>query len=135
MREKRSAGFAAAGFLALAAWIAGCGGVDRPDLAPVRGKVTLDGRPLPDARLEFQPVGPWRTSMGVTDARGEYELSYIRDEKGAAVGGHRVRITTVGRTEAEPEIVPAKYNEQTQLEREVTAGRNRIDFKLTSDAP
>ncbi len=116
----------------LAAVCAGCGDGDRPDLAPVHGRVTLDGQPLASARLEFQPTGPWRTSMGLTDAAGNYELIYIRDERGAAVGTHRVRITTVGRAEGEAEIVPAKYNEQTELQREVARGENAIDFKLQS---
>lgn len=113
----------------------GCGGVDRPDIARVEGRVTLDGEPLANAKLVFQPVANWRASTGLTDDHGNYELFYNLNcqEKGATIGRHIVRISTVGRDEGEPEVVPVRYNEQTELWEEVESGTNEIDFGLTSD--
>lgn len=108
------------------------------DVATVKGTVTMDGDPLPDATVTFQPE-EGRASIGITDASGQYELTYSRDAMGAMVGQHTVTITT--RKEGDPEagiepvaeIVPAKYNAQTELTRDVTAGNNTIDFELNSD--
>ncbi len=108
---------------------AGCGGGDRPDLGRVHGVVTLDGEPLAEAFVHFDP-GTVRGSTGVTDANGRYELIYIRNTKGAAIGEHTVRITK--RTETAPEILPARYHSQTTLKATVEPGRNEIDFALTS---
>lgn len=108
----------------------GCGRGDRPDLGRVHGVVTLDGQPLAAAYVQFDP-GTVRGSTGVTDAEGRYELVYIRDTKGAAVGEHTVRITTG--TETDPEILPPRYHAQTTLKETVTPGQNEINFALTSE--
>ena len=117
--------------------IAGCGG--DPNLATVTGKVTLDGEPLADAFLTFFPTGgEGSTSAGVTDANGEYTLKFSRDKAGAWIGENRVEITTAdvesvdGEDVAIPEKVPAKYNTNTELVRDVKAGNNRLDFELNS---
>ena len=107
-----------------------CGGGDRPDLGRVHGVVTLDDQPLAEAFVQFDP-GTVRGSTGVTDANGRYELVYIRDIKGAAVGEHTVRITTG--TETDPEILPPRYHAQTTLTATVKPRRNEIDFALTSE--
>ena len=48
-------------------------------------RVTLDGVPLADARVNFQPTGdakePGIGSFGKTNANGEYSLTLIDDEK------------------------------------------------------
>lgn len=119
-------GFLAVGILA---WT-GCGSGDRPDLGTVEGVVTLDGKPLAEAFVHFDP-GTVRGSSGVTDAEGKYELTYIRDTKGAAIGEHIVRITK--RTETAPETLPARYHAQTTLKATVKGGRNEINFELVSE--
>jgi hypothetical protein len=79
---------------------AGCGG-NRPPLAAVSGRVTVDGQPYPNAYVNFQPVGasgkpePGRGSMGITDEHGRFTLVYDGGPEGAVVGRHVVRITTV----------------------------------------
>ena len=73
------------------AWlIAGCGSGN--NLATVRGKVTLNGRPLQGALVEFQPTAPGGSpSSGITDAEGRYELMYTFDKRGRCAGrAHRV---------------------------------------------
>jgi hypothetical protein len=107
------------------------------ELAPVTGRVTLDGKPLAGARLRFQPEATGGSpSYGTADKDGRYELGYKRGMAGALLGWHVVRIEA-GSTEGEgganaPRALPARYNEQTELRREVKAGENQIDFELES---
>ena len=124
----RPAGLLLAALLLAAA---GCGGAgDRPELGQVEGTVTLDGNALAGATVTFQPQ-EGKASRGVTDAGGHYELIYLRDIKGAVIGPHKVTITTA--SEAAPqEKLPARYNRQTELNKEVAAGANTIDFPLES---
>ena len=81
--------------------VSGCGPKsDMPEVAPVKGKVTLDGKPMVMARIYFTPEGGGQSSEAVTNASGEYELVYKRDIMGAKIGKHTVRITTY----EEPEV-------------------------------
>jgi hypothetical protein len=75
------------------------GGCGRPgyQTAPVSGRVTLNGEPLTDATITFQPTGegkpyPGPGSFGVTDADGRFRLQLIDRKDGAVVGLHGVRI-------------------------------------------
>ena len=85
----------------------GCAKGDRPPLGGVHGTVTLDGKPLAGAIVTFEPVEPGRISMGMTDDNGKYELIYIRDEKGAKAGAHRVQITTGNANGGQTRTCPA----------------------------
>ena len=124
-------------FLGLGCLIAGCNG--GPQLGAVEGTVRLDGEAVEAASLIFQPdSGP--PSMGTTDAEGHFEIMFEKGRPGAVVGQHKVRIQTYrfglseDRTpQITPERIPAKYNRETELSREVVAGRQTIDFDLTSD--
>lgn len=111
-----------------------------PPLGQVSGTVLLDGNPLPDARIIFQPQDGGPASHGETDAAGHYELIYAEGQPGAIVGPHRVSVETyrirlneAGEAEEHPELVPQKYNAQSELSREVTAGAQTIDFDLEND--
>ncbi|MGE0757576.1 MAG: carboxypeptidase-like regulatory domain-containing protein [Pirellulaceae bacterium] len=123
------------------AWVVsliGCGGPE--NVGQVSGKVTMDGQPLADAVVQFEPLAGNAPSSGITDASGEYTLRYTREHLGAEVGEHRVRITTFrgGDPDADPprppvkEKVPAKYNGQTELRADVKSGANTFDFELQS---
>jgi hypothetical protein len=109
-------------------------------LGEVRGTVKLDGKPVPQALVTFQPTGNVGTySAAYTDASGEYRLVYSRTRHGAWVGEHEVTISTAvevadenGRTKRNPERIPARYNKRTELIRQVSARANRIDFDLES---
>lgn len=125
----------------------GCGD-SGPDRGYVEGTVTMDGEPLPDAVVTFQPEDTGRPSYGRTDENGEYELQYTSDKKGALVGSHRVSISTherggsaeggygadeAGGAKGSPEKVPAQYNYDTELRETVESGNNTIDFELSSE--
>ncbi len=82
------------GYLASVVWLvmSGCSGTpDQPPLGTVVGIVTLGGQPLPSVEISFEP-DKGRPSNGKTDSEGKYELTYIRDTKGAKVGSHKVLI-------------------------------------------
>ncbi|WP_199195067.1 MULTISPECIES: carboxypeptidase regulatory-like domain-containing protein [Pirellulaceae] len=127
--------------LAGLAFAVGCGGGGDPDVVGVTGTVTMDGEPLPNATVVFVS-GQGRPSGAITDEEGKYELNYTGNQRGARIGPNKVQITTAqGPTEtmegepvaAVPEIVPVKYNDQSELEFEVTAdGENVADFDLES---
>jgi len=69
----------------------GCGGSS--NIGEVTGVLTLEGEPLANARVTFYPaVG--RASQGISDSSGRYELKYLRKQKGAVVGEHRVTVST-----------------------------------------
>jgi hypothetical protein len=111
--------------------IDGCGS-SGPELAPVSGRVALDGQPLAGAEIVFQPDDRKPPSYGFTDESGRYELGYVRGKKGALVGWHTVRIAS--ERSNGPKSLPARYNVQSKIRREVESDRENVfDFELTSD--
>ncbi|MGY8770819.1 MAG: carboxypeptidase regulatory-like domain-containing protein [Pirellulales bacterium] len=120
--------------------VAGCGGAPTYDTGLVTGTVTLDGSPLPSARIQFQPDGG-SPSSGLTDSSGKYKLKYTRSTMGAEPGNHSVSISTFneGDSDAEPpvasspETVPTKYNSDTELTAEVVKGPNTHNFDLKTE--
>lgn len=117
------------------ATLVGCGPAQSPPLGRVRGTVTLDGAALADATVLFTPLGAGRTSQGVTDAAGRYELRYLRDIRGADIDQHTVRITTASEENGGRERLPRRYNTRTELGARVRAGANELDFDLRSHRP
>lgn len=116
----------------------GCGS-SAYDINSVTGVVTMDGKPLPNARVTFTPQDG-RPSYGISDESGRYELRYIRDILGAEVGQHTVAITTEYEAppitappmEQPPETIPPRYNRATTLTADVQAGSNEFNFDLES---
>src|SRR5690242_11930690 len=76
--------------------LAGCSS-EPYQVAPVSGRITLDGKPVEKVAVMFQPVAsegninPGPGSYGITDADGRYTLKLIGVERpGAAMGHHKV---------------------------------------------
>ena len=113
--------------------LAGCG-KGGPQIAPVHGRVTLDGQPLAKADVRFQPDGSQRPSSGRTDAEGRYELMYKRGQPGAIVGPHTVRIWVSPEVVRNPPIIAARFDTKSELRREVKPGDNEFDFDVTTEA-
>jgi hypothetical protein len=125
--------------LILAGLSCGCGGSERPELATVRGKVTLKGQPVPLAKVIFMPVNGSQSSSGETGPSGDYELYFRYEEPGAEIGKHKISISTYEPPEVtddgkkqggRAEMVPKQYNTESSLERDVVAGENVIDLEL-----
>ena len=111
----------------------GCSRSLQPPLGQVSGTVTLDGVVLANATVLFTPAGAGRTSQGITDNAGRYQLNYLRDIRGANVDRHTVRITTACEENGGREILPPRYHSRSELEARVTAGKNVCNFDLRSD--
>ena len=115
----------------------GCsGGGDLPDLGKVSGTVTVDGTPTADIMVQFSPVAGGRTSAGVTDSSGHYELAYTAGAKGAVVGKHQVTLSAQTAAASDDQLdlsgsdaIPEKYKDKT-FEFEVQSGSNTFDIKL-----
>ncbi|MEX1229521.1 MAG: carboxypeptidase-like regulatory domain-containing protein [Planctomycetaceae bacterium] len=126
--------------------LCGCGGSDAPELAPVKGTVNYQGKPVENASVTFTPAKGTPAS-GQTNAEGVFTLTSLGRD-GAAVGENVVTITKMegeagavsnaGR-DAPPQIpqvslVPAKYAhpEKSGLKETVEAGKdNDFTFDLT----
>lgn len=107
---------------------------DQPEIAPVSGRVTLDGRPLGNVKVVFQSHAG-AISFASTAPDGTYELTYIRSAKGAGLGRNVVRISTPTDGPTGPkwkDPIPAVYNTASTLEADVVKGRNVCDFALVS---
>src|SRR5205809_5710304 len=77
--------------------ILGCSGEAKYQHAPVSGTIKMDGKPLANVAVSFQPIGNnlnlGAGSSGRTNENGEYTLEVIGGGgKGAVVGMHRVEI-------------------------------------------
>jgi hypothetical protein len=121
---------------------------DGPELGEVHGQVTLGGKPVPFAYVNFQPIDPPGTyGAAYTDTDGNYRLQFTRDRVGAPVGKHQVSIRTSHLDELQVEdkstglmVTPAlpdgyRAGVEATFERTVVPGENLVDFELPSKVP
>lgn len=121
----------------------GCGPAG-PKLVPVSGVVTLDGQPLAEAGVLFQPAVGGPPATGSTDASGRFELR-TQNRPGAVLGEHRVSVTkqqtsgpASGVAGLEPvqviSLVPEKYTrpETSGLKVNVTGDQKEVKLELSS---
>jgi hypothetical protein len=130
--------------------VLGCGS---KKFVPVSGRVTLNGTPLANATVAFQPSGegkPLETapgSSGKTNENGEYTLMTSTGQKGAAVGKHQVLISALDAKSEEdarrprrggPRLadkVPSRYGMRGKDELTFVVppeGTDKADFPLTA---
>lgn len=122
----------------------GCGRGNTGNRVAVEGKVTLDGTAVEDGAINFVPTaGTKGPSAGGRIQQGQYSLSAA---DGPVVGNHRVEIRVprpTGKKIPNPykagemveeikDAVPERYNTGSALQRELKAGKNVIDFELTT---
>lgn len=70
----------------------GCG----KSMSPVSGLVTLDGKPLANARVILTPVdGKGRPAQGVTDDSGRFSITSIKPNDGALKGEYKVTFSLI----------------------------------------
>jgi hypothetical protein len=119
--------------------LVGCGKKsDAPQTAEVKGKVTLDGKPLSSGKIVFDG-GAGVPAAEIDIADGAYSGQ-------VPVGPKTVRISAFKEPPAQKgppkgpgydtmkvNIIPAKYNSASKETREVKAGGpNEFDFAVTS---
>lgn len=143
--------------MAMIALFAGCGARgDGPALAPVAGRVLVDGKAIQGIAVTFLPdntrstTGP--ASVGVTDAAGAFTLTAPGNRPGAVIGHHKVTVacpfdpaggsSPTGEAPSSGAIrcsIPANYTDPgtTPLAAEVAAGpagTNDVTLDVTLDA-
>ena len=134
---------------AVCALAAGCS--DRPALAPVKGTVTLDGKPLAAGSITFEAKG-LRPATGKIVNGEIVELTTYDAGDGVPVGQHKVSVTATedpaSAVVANPgdakapkanymvgkSLIPARYNDPSTsgLTADIKKGENAVEFKLTS---
>ncbi|EDL57892.1 carboxypeptidase-like regulatory domain-containing protein [Gimesia maris] len=99
----------------------------------------MDGAPLEGAKVIFEPQQATdkarrRASSATTESDGSYTLQYNSDASGATPGSHKVLISKMpdDPEQAGEQLIPAKYNNKTELTAEVKEGDNSFDFDLKS---
>jgi hypothetical protein len=99
-------------------------------MAPVKGRVTCDGKPLPDAAIILSPLAvnendleaPRAANGGINNGRFEYVSTY-KEGDGAVIGKHRVLITMESPQSCR--CLPTK-----EIILEVKPGTNEFDIEL-----
>ena len=131
--------------LVVIAMAAGCGRKD--GLVDVSGVVTLDGKPLADAIVQFtassNEPGYSRPATGRTNSSGHYKLEYSTGRTRTRPGSYRVSISTYWPSTltneekvipGSPEKVPEVYSSKSTLTAEVKPDGSEVNFELKSDA-
>jgi hypothetical protein len=131
--------------------LSACGSDERePELVPVSGTVTLDGKPAEGVTVGFVPQeGTAGTgAYGSTDASGEYTLSHKNGKPGVEVGQYRVTFSKMRQADGSPipegaqsaqldikQFMPQRYTDPgtTPVKADVPAGGSEsLDFQLSS---
>jgi hypothetical protein len=110
-----------------------------PLLIPVNGIVTLDGKPLPAAVVEFEQPKGMNMATGLTGEDGRFTLMTYKIGAGATLGEHRVQVScredpAPGKTKW---ISPKGYAsfDTSGLSAEVMPKQNTFTFELASQGP
>ncbi|WP_166828455.1 Ig-like domain-containing protein [Thalassoroseus pseudoceratinae] len=113
----------------------GCGGgaSDVPDVYPVSGLLKVNGQPVADVQVTFQPdSGPM--SVGVTDEEGKFELLLNADTMGAVAGQHTVSFSKRGGPAGTDELIPPQFGTHSQLKETVSAdGENEFEYEISAE--
>jgi hypothetical protein len=130
----------------IVALIAGCGEAE-PVLAPVRGRIVMEDKPMAEVIVTFAPIGntTGNGALGATDRDGRFELTDVRGEKGAHPGEYKIHLYPAPlpkKTDAPVDVVsvggggiPAIYVDpnNTPLRANVPPEGAHVDVTLTSD--
>lgn len=95
-----------------AAAISGCSHSDRPETAPVRGKITYRGAPVAGATITFLCPGAPRLAIGTSDSQGNYRLTTFTPNDGAVIGTHTVTVRKVA-SEPASDVAPPPVDSQS----------------------
>ena len=125
--------------------LSGCGADDPWGRREVTGQVSLDGKPLVQGSIRFEPVGKQPgVTAGAVIRDGKYEIAR---ERGLAAGSYRVSISAPPDDLLPPrpsmnaprplpkDRIPTRYNTNSELVVEVGAQDPAIlNFELTSSS-
>jgi hypothetical protein len=105
-------------------------GCARETMAPVKGRVMFNGKPVKEAQVTFAPAPrtagdkePGKAATGFTNNDGVFVLSTYKAYDGALIGMHHVTISL-------DDTNPARCKRLQQFEREVKPGDNQLEIEL-----
>ena len=116
----------------------GCGGAAGPATYQVTGTVTFQGEPVAEGQIALRDPEGIRPSAGGKIEKGKFAF---RSQPGRMQVDITARRETGRFDESNPgektplleQFIPARYNTQTELEREIQAGKNEFAFELTAE--
>lgn len=113
----------------------GCTSGDAPQTAPVKGTVTLLGKPLANVGVTFFPATKGPIATGNTNAKGEFTLMTVKPGDGAPLGPNLVAIGKAeeGPPKAGAVTIPDRYGRPStsELTADVKPGQtNEFTFDL-----
>lgn len=116
-------------------------GCSRSDgLVEIRGTVTFDSQPVEEGLIAFVPAGGETAKAEAVIQDGAYSVGVMPGEKIVEIRGFK----TVGHEHAvkgnpdspllpiRKDIVPSRYNDQSELKRNINADASIENFDLTS---
>lgn len=138
-------------FVLFVVGVAGCG--EKVERAEVTGVVMLDGKPMPDALVEFLPDPEQKThgpvSAATTDEQGRFRLLGYDQRDGAVIGSHRVMVqdrrsipqavtdfTKVKPPPVQPSRISSIYGSaaSTPLKQEIKPGKQDLTLEVKGKA-
>ena len=130
--------------LVLFVWT-GCSGDDPLDRQAVMGTIEFRGQPLAAGAVMLDPISELAgTAVGATIHDGSFAIAR---KDGPVPGSYKVRIYASSRVQAPApkgaserkprpmvELIPEKYNSQTELRAEIVSGQGRpLRYELTPE--
>jgi hypothetical protein len=130
--------------LMIGSWaFAGCSGEPNVPIGTLSGTVTLDGKPVPEATINFIKPSGFAASTEIKD--GAYEIADSQYGGGLPAGDYLVSIAPVVTMEADPLAksktkspleakIPVKYRDPgtSGLTAEVSEEATKANFRLSS---
>jgi len=112
----------------------GCGG---PAVSTVTGTVTVDGQPLKEGLIRFEPTGPNARPTDVPILDGKYTVTLLPGEAKVSIRANKV----VGKTkmydtpdsptvDKTVELIDAEFNDNSTLRLTVTSGPQTKDWEV-----
>ena len=117
--------------------LAGCGSSEppAPKKYPVSGKVTQDGKPLPEGTILFKTIATGSVqSLEIKD--GEFQGESEAGERRIEINAYRIIKGDFNgmKGEVQESLIPARYNVESTLTAKVTAGgTNQFTFEVSSE--
>lgn len=126
-------------FLLLAAVICqlGCSSEVGPVTETVSGTVTLDGAPLEKGQIRFSPLDGLSSGGAGIIENGKYSFKTphanmkVEIMSFQEIPGKMIEPNPGEKIPATRQIIPAKYNEKTELTADVKTDQTEFNFELT----
>jgi len=116
-------------------WLLGC---STDDLVAISGQVTLDGNPLANGTITFVPADGKGPSAGAVIENGSYRVRVAPGSKKVQILGyknlgqrrHDKNDPSSPMIDINEQIVPERYNKNTELNCEVDPNTGPLDFAI-----